>query len=368
MKINVNKDKILINDQYYINQGEININELEFDFSSEYEGLVKKAIFKNSEKAVEKTIFENICTIPPEVLTEDRIELRVYAYDSQMNLRYSPTYILINVEKGSYMEGTIPPKVITPSQFEQYEAELNKGLKQAENVNISQKQISTGVEITTTDRNGKQTTAVVLNGPEGPQGPQGEPGVTPDLTDYVKNTDYATVTKGGVIKVLGSSYNIAVSNGALYALANDYTTYQTRGNGAFIGKGTLENVIAGKRLNTSYSTDETVVGTYLDKDIYRKVLQITSSEYTALDTTSSRKKLPLNINIDNILRADIITQYNDGTKLVKKSYPMHMVNTGNSYDQGAHIYEDGFLQIYVGSNILNGLIGNINIVLEYTKN
>lgn len=49
-------------------------------------------------------------------------------------------------------------------------------------------------------------------GPMGPEGPQGKPGVTPDMSIYVKNSDYATATKGGVAKVVGD-YGLRMNNG-----------------------------------------------------------------------------------------------------------------------------------------------------------
>lgn len=66
----------------------------------------------------------------------------------------------------------------------------------------------------------------------------------PDLSDYVKNTDYATTTKGGIV-MGGGGYgaNTDRSNGRLFA--DEYTAeqYATRPKGTFIGKGTLENVL-----------------------------------------------------------------------------------------------------------------------------
>lgn len=70
-----------------------------------------------------------------------------------------------------------------------------------------------------------------------------------DLTDYVKNTDYASSSKGGVIKT-GYSSNID-ANGNLYATNLSYTNYQNVGANHFISKGTLENVITGKNLETA---------------------------------------------------------------------------------------------------------------------
>ena len=73
-----------------------------------------------------------------------------------------------------------------------------------------------------------------------------------DLTDYVKNTDYANGTTGGVIKSGG--YGVSVdANGRVYCSVLDYATYLNQGNAYFVGKGTLENVITGKELvNKTY--------------------------------------------------------------------------------------------------------------------
>ena len=79
-----------------------------------------------------------------------------------------------------------------------------------------------------------------------------------ELSDYVKNTDYAIEGKGGVIKV-NSVYmaTSTTSSGTLQTVEKTYSQYQNLGNSAFIGKGTLENVIEGKGLvsDTDYATD-----------------------------------------------------------------------------------------------------------------
>ncbi|MEE0887897.1 MAG: hypothetical protein U0L97_01635 [Candidatus Saccharimonadaceae bacterium] len=71
-----------------------------------------------------------------------------------------------------------------------------------------------------------------------------------DLTDYVKNTDYATAEKGGTIRTSNAS-GLGISNGNLYAVTKAYNTYNSASGNMFIGKGTLENVITGKNLETS---------------------------------------------------------------------------------------------------------------------
>lgn len=77
----------------------------------------------------------------------------------------------------------------------------------------------------------------------------------PSLTDYVKNTDYASSSTGGVIKVQDSLGLGIGSTGNLYASAKSYATYLSSGDATVIGKGTLENVITGKDLTTKSYVD-----------------------------------------------------------------------------------------------------------------
>ena len=86
-----------------------------------------------------------------------------------------------------------------------------------------------------------------------------------DLTDYVKNTDYATNSTGGVIKV-GSNGFFLNANNYPEAQNRNYENYQGAGNNIFISKGTLENVITGKDLTTKSYVDGLVgdIDTALD--------------------------------------------------------------------------------------------------------
>lgn len=76
------------------------------------------------------------------------------------------------------------------------------------------------------------------------------------LADYVKNTDYATGNKGGTIKT-DIDYGFGVNSiGKLYAPDKTYEQYLRAGIAVNIGKGTLENVIAGKQLINKPTLDE----------------------------------------------------------------------------------------------------------------
>ena len=73
----------------------------------------------------------------------------------------------------------------------------------------------------------------------------GKIGVHVDLTDYVKNTDYATNSTGGVVKI--DAYAITKNtNGNLMSNIYNYSTYSTASDNSFISKGTLENVLTAK--------------------------------------------------------------------------------------------------------------------------
>ena len=89
-----------------VNSGEYNVQECNFTFSSEYNGLTKMAIFSNEDSSYTTMINNGSCIIPSEILqTEGTIGLGVYGYLVQgdnLIKRYSPKPVFFNVELGSY--------------------------------------------------------------------------------------------------------------------------------------------------------------------------------------------------------------------------------------------------------------------------
>lgn len=69
-----------------------------------------------------------------------------------------------------------------------------------------------------------------------------------DLAEYVKDTDYATTSSVGLVKPRVSYGSNTDSAGTIYATTRTIEQYNTDPNSLFIGKGTLENVIEGKKL------------------------------------------------------------------------------------------------------------------------
>lgn len=339
MNIKVNSHTLEINQNIDINAGEYNITTLNFEFSDEYEGLTKMAVFSNCETSIKTAILDNQCTIPFEVLEEPgQVLLGVYGYegeDDSLELRYSPEPQYFNVKHGSYQEGgepTIPPK----SEWEQLVEEINQAITETNNLNIAVEKEGSITTVTLTKKDGTTQTIQIEDGKslefkwegtslgvrqEGQseyqyvnlQGPKGEPGaikfeivaelpitdikedtiylvpntdpetqnnydeyvyvdgqweklggvqVEVDLTDYVKNTDYATSNTGGVIKAVSSMGFQVSSSGVLQPTSINYTNYQSADNYLNIGKGTLEAVITGKGLITNQVSD---LANYYDK-------------------------------------------------------------------------------------------------------
>jgi hypothetical protein len=98
-------------------------------------------------------------------------------------------------------------------------------------------------------------------GQEGPYYTKSE--IDDTLLPYVKNTDYASSSVGGVVK---TGNGLSINNGVVRASVRTYTDYQSDGNNLFISKGTLENVITGKQLVNQTYVDNIVgdINTALD--------------------------------------------------------------------------------------------------------
>ena len=92
---------------------------------------------------------------------------------------------------------------------------------------------------------------------------------------------------------------------------------------------------------TTYSTDETVIGIYLGKPLYRKIVRVPNNTQLTMNTWNA-----LGIIIPNI------------SQLVRADETFYTGTFGFKYDNGLHIITSmpGFV---IGANH--------NIVVEYTK-
>ncbi len=359
MNIKVNSHTLEIEQNIDINAGEYNITTLNFEFSEEYEGLTKMAVFSNCETILKTAILDNQCTIPFEVLEEPgQVLLGVYGYEGEgeeLELRYSPEPQYFNVKYGSYQNGgepEIPPK----SEWEQLVEEINEAITETNNLNISATKENHTTTITITHKDGTEQEVEILDGEKGEKGDKGDPGavhmivvqtlpthdidesaiylvplenpteegnnyaeyvyinnqwellgkigVQVDLTDYVKFTDYASDSTSGVIKA-GNGLGVLTNSGYIYGKAYTYAQYQTMPTTNVISKATLDNVITGKGLvsNTDYATRQVggVVkyGNYLTLDNGTTFAEtLTNAQYQSAGNGSFISKGTLNNVLD----------------------------------------------------------------------
>ena len=310
MKIKVNPHKLEI-EKSPVNEKEINITKCEFEFSEEITNdYVKEAYFTLKDNTYKQIIMNDQCDIPSEVLEEKgQIEIGVVAFlveNEEEIKRYNPSPVYITTWEGSLKDAE-NAEPITPSDKEQIEQQLLNISTQMDNIDIEAEKVDHTTTVTITRKDGTSYDVEILDGEQGPQGEPGQPGaikmviveelpetgssdtlyfvpkddpettdvydeyawvnnqwerlgekqIVVDLTDYVKNTDYATNSKAGVIKT-GTGL-LVNNNGEPYAQEITYSYYPSLSPYAFIGKGTLENVITGKGLvsNTDYATIST---------------------------------------------------------------------------------------------------------------
>ena len=156
--------------------------------------------------------------------------------------------------------------------------------------------------------------------------PKGNYLTSSDLTDYVKNNDYAEWNKGGVVKT-GNGFDLA-SNGIAQCGAVGYSSYQSKGNTYFISKGTLEAVFTGK----GFLTEHQDLSNYVQKTQY------------GTGSTLGLMKPGYGLSLDAIehkTQCDVmtITSYNNA-------------------------YNSSFISKGTLENVLNSRIGSINSVLD----
>lgn len=129
MRIKVTSSNVEVVEKEILNNFEYNVHQCEFEFSEEYEGLSKKALFTNSLGTFEMLINHNKCEIPYDILKMREITtLGVYASeineDGTLKLRYSPSPCSLDIDTGSFKEDIKNSSTATPTELEQIEQAL----------------------------------------------------------------------------------------------------------------------------------------------------------------------------------------------------------------------------------------------------
>lgn len=138
-----------------------------------------------------------------------------------------------------------------------------------------------------------------------------------DLTDYVKNTDYASGSKGGVFKTSSNFATTVTSGGYLVNGAKTYNEYQNANVNMFVSKGTLDNVIAGKGLvsNTDYANNSTggvikTASNYATTMTQNGELQATSLPYQSYRLSSNSMFISKG-TLENVISGKRLVSGND---------------------------------------------------------
>ena len=200
MKAKVDLHNIELEITSTINAGEYNITPVEFEFSSEYETLTKRAIFTNCEGVVlVQDIIDNQCRIPAEVLTmSGAVKLGVYGYetvDDTLELRASPTPKYFYVTDGSFENGAtpIPP---TPSDWDKLVAQVGENTEDISTLEQTKADISSlssaAFSGSYNDLIGKPTKLSEFENDEGFIDKNVD-----DLTNYSKTSEFANVAFSG---------------------------------------------------------------------------------------------------------------------------------------------------------------------------
>lgn len=299
MKIKVNKHNLELIETP-VNELEVNVTKIEFEFDEDMQDMVKEAYFTLNNHSYKVIIQNNECNIPSEVLTQKgNIEIGVVCFevqDEETIKRYNPSPVYISTWSGSLKEAD-NTEPITPTDKEQIEQQLLDISNEMDNLNIEAEKVEHTTTITITRKDGTSYDVQVLDGEKGEQGEPGVPGavkfiivqtlptenidesaiylvpsddpttqdlyleymyinnqwellgqkqIVVDLTDYVKFTDTAGPDKAGVMKVTNGGSGFIITNGFLRGYSHNYQTYVNAGNDFNIAKGTLEAVLTAR--------------------------------------------------------------------------------------------------------------------------
>lgn len=162
MRLIVNPHTILIDENSLINEKEINVTTVQFEFATEItNNFVKEAYFTFNGNTYKEIIINNKCNIPYEVLQEKgEVEIGVVAYKVENGTeikRYNPSSIFINTLYGSLKDKYENIEPITPTDKEQIEQELENF-----NITIDKDGRTTTIEIT--DKEGITTSENIYDG------------------------------------------------------------------------------------------------------------------------------------------------------------------------------------------------------------
>lgn len=209
-----------LNQQSILGRGDIKVMQY-YEVTYEYPNIVKDGVIQTYEMLKDKFEDERywlylrvngVCFLP----------LGTIDAESRGVLQFNTQYEATNADDGiRYERIEINSENVVSTKFVHFEVTENK----SKTINARNKDSETSYP------SNKAMTGYV-------------DGHIPSLDDYVKNTDYASYSKGGVIKTWSSMYGYNITNdGFIYPAVTSYEDYLNKSGTYFVGKITLDNVL-----------------------------------------------------------------------------------------------------------------------------
>ncbi len=286
MRVLVKPHKVsIVND--LVNEKEINITKCYFEFNEEIPSdYVKEALFTYNHKTYKQIISNDECDIPNEVLeVKGQIELGVVAYkleNEEYVKRFNPAPDYFSTLTGSLKENTENSQPITPSELEQYQQELDEGLKEAQNVDIDAEKRGNTTYVTVTRRDGTSKTVQIKDGSGGGGGG----------TEYTAG-DNIHIDENNVISAKDTIYDDTEVRELIEGLSDDKVD-------KVVGKGLSTNDFTNaekNKLEDLENYDDSEIKSILNSD---SIVQETGTNVEIENTSKGNIKLKLKGNTEQI--------------------------------------------------------------------
>ena len=131
MKVLVNDAVTLVSEQEVLTEGTVNARKVQFDFSREWEGLNKTAVFTNGVVNIKVLEYKweegNVVSIPPEVLAEAHryVQCGIFGEDDEGKLIFPTIWAklgkVLPAPSSSIAEESVPP---TPTLWEELQLQI----------------------------------------------------------------------------------------------------------------------------------------------------------------------------------------------------------------------------------------------------
>lgn len=347
-------NKLMVREREPITSGSVNACRARFEFSPDWEGLRRKAVFKGSGKQVSVLLDESgECSIPWEALTKHGglLMAGVYGTTDEMAL---PTVwaILETIQEGAAADGD-PSRPPTPDLWQQELAQKGDWLDYTPDGELglyAGDKLLSAVPVT---GGGGGEGYIPVPGPEGPPGPQGPQGPEgPEGPEGAEGPAGADGANGQD----DFSPTVAVTE---IEGGHQVTITDAEGPKSFdVMDGT-----GGGSSGEVYSTEETRIGTWIDgKPIYQRSFAAVIPNDAIV--SSSIELLHVEIPVDNMIDLFGSVKTNTG-----QCAPLPYYQTENdmiyiAYNLPTHTLIPSSLRVAASKSHRNQ---PINITLEYTK-